>query len=87
MISSTRQYTRTKVLSKVGFYRPCRDFAQDYSAAARRVMFTGRIQLYLTCIVPVLLFLVVLYYTSGGPDLFETCHSILKAVYIPVLNQ
>ena len=28
-----------------------------------------------------LLFLVVLYYTSGwGPDLFETCHSILKAV-------
>ena len=40
--------------TKVGFYRPCRDFAQDYSAAARRVMFTGRIQLYLTCIVPVL---------------------------------
>ena len=24
----------------VGFYRPCRDFAQDYIAAARRVMFT-----------------------------------------------
>ena len=40
--------------AKVGFYRPCRDFAQDYSTAARRVMFTGRIQLYLTCIVPVL---------------------------------
>jgi hypothetical protein len=29
----------------------------------------------------VILFLVVLYYTSGrGPDLFEACHSILKAV-------
>ena len=40
--------------TKVGFYRPCRDFAQDYSTAARRVIFTGRIQLYLTCIVPVL---------------------------------
>jgi hypothetical protein len=32
-------------------------------------------------IILLLLFLVVLYYTSGwGPDLFETCHSILKAV-------
>ena len=29
----------------------------------------------------VLLFLVVLYYTLGrGPDLFETCQSILKAI-------
>ena len=40
--------------TKVGYYRPCRDFAQDYSAAVRRFMFAGRIQLYLTCIVRVL---------------------------------
>ena len=33
-----------------------------------------------------LLFLVVLYYTSGwGPDLFETCHSILKAVHVALV--